>query len=367
VVLDGKSRGRLKQGTPFMIEDLEPRKYRVALKNDAVLPVVKTVTLRPGQVKVLNLPLPVPAAKAHLVLVVKPLETRVLLDGAEVSKGALKEPLELTAGQVHEVRVEKEGFTPQVLKVTLTPGEKAERSITLSPAPPRLTVKSRPPGGRVFIDGERKGTTPVTIEDLRPGRHRVKVMLDDHKAQSQWVEVEMGKAVEVPFFLKPEQPEAPEPGATDGPETPETPETPDKPDKPDKPERHVAKKPKPERHAAKKPERHVARKPRAKKPRAKKPGKPAKPSKPSKQDKPDKPDKPAGDVGYLVTNTIPWAKVLVDGKDTGKTTPVAPRSKIPLKPGRHKITFVVEGKKFDYTITIRAGEITRLIKRLKVD
>ena len=50
--------------------------------------------------------------------------------------------------------------------------------------------------------------------------------------------------------------------------------------------------------------------------------------------------------GYLVANTVPWAKVLVDGKDTGKTTPVAPRQKIPLKPGRHKVTFVVDSKEY---------------------
>ena len=64
---------------------------------------------------------------------------------------------------------------------------------------------------------------------------------------------------------------------------------------------------------------------------------------------------------------MPWAKVLVDGKDTGKTTPVAPRQKIPLKPGRHKITFVVEGKEFSFPITISAGQVTRLIKKLSVE
>jgi hypothetical protein len=73
------------------------------------------------------------------------------------------------------------------------------------------------------------------------------------------------------------------------------------------------------------------------------------------------------DMGYLVANTIPWAKVLVDGKDTGKTTPVAPRQKIALKPGRHKVTFVADGKEFHFPITVTAGQITRLIKKLPLD
>src|SRR5262249_34851689 len=68
--------------------------------------------------------------------------------------------------------------------------------------------------------------------------------------------------------------------------------------------------------------------------------------------------------GYLVANTQPWAKVFVDGKDTGKTTPIAPRSKIPLKPGKHVVTFVANGKKFNFDVVIKAAEDTRLIKQL---
>ncbi|MCA1665083.1 MAG: hypothetical protein LC659_12580, partial [Myxococcales bacterium] len=68
--------------------------------------------------------------------------------------------------------------------------------------------------------------------------------------------------------------------------------------------------------------------------------------------------------GYLVANTQPWAKVIIDGKDTGKTTPIAPRSKIALKPGKHVVTFVVNGKKFNFDVAIKPGEDTRLIKQL---
>src|SRR5205823_14780346 len=68
--------------------------------------------------------------------------------------------------------------------------------------------------------------------------------------------------------------------------------------------------------------------------------------------------------GYLVANTQPWAKVLIDGKDTGKTTPIAPRSKISLKPRKHVVTFVANGKKYDFDVQIKAGEDFRLIRQL---
>jgi serine/threonine protein kinase len=73
-----------------------------------------------------------------------------------------------------------------------------------------------------------------------------------------------------------------------------------------------------------------------------------------------------GDPGYLVANTIPWAKVVVDGRKTGRDTPITPSAKLKLKPGRHRVTFVVGEEKFSYTVTIRSGEITRLIKKLPI-
>jgi serine/threonine protein kinase len=75
---------------------------------------------------------------------------------------------------------------------------------------------------------------------------------------------------------------------------------------------------------------------------------------------------PAAQVGYLICNTTPFARVLVDGKNTGKMTPMSPAEKIPLEPGRHVVTFVVEGKKFKYPVTIRAGKTHNLVRSLDV-
>jgi hypothetical protein len=74
-----------------------------------------------------------------------------------------------------------------------------------------------------------------------------------------------------------------------------------------------------------------------------------------------------GDVGFLIANTTPYAKVLIDGKDTGKMTPIAPRAKIPLKPGKHTVTFVSGADSFNYPIVIEAGRDHRLIKTLPVE
>ena len=38
----------------------------------------------------------------------------------------------------------------------------------------RVTITSQPAGASVIIDGMDKGTTPITLFDIKPGRHHLK-------------------------------------------------------------------------------------------------------------------------------------------------------------------------------------------------
>ncbi len=81
---------------------------------------------------------------------------------------------------------------------------------------------------------------------------------------------------------------------------------------------------------------------------------------------PENEDKaPADTHGYLTAWTRPWARVHVDGKDTGKVTPIAPAARIKLSPGSHQVTFIVGSKSHDFTVEIKAGEETKLAKILE--
>jgi hypothetical protein len=72
------------------------------------------------------------------------------------------------------------------------------------------------------------------------------------------------------------------------------------------------------------------------------------------------------DMGYLVARTRPWARVHIDGRDTGLMTPIAPRAKIPLRPGTRRITFVVGDQSFTREVRIVAGETLELDEELPV-
>ena len=70
--------------------------------------------------------------------------------------------------------------------------------------------------------------------------------------------------------------------------------------------------------------------------------------------------------GTLTVNTYPWAKVFVDGADLGRT-PLVGHS---LPAGTHQLELIVPGagdKKIAETITITAGEETKVVKRVPVE
>jgi hypothetical protein len=71
--------------------------------------------------------------------------------------------------------------------------------------------------------------------------------------------------------------------------------------------------------------------------------------------------KPRG-KGTLILNSDPWARVLVDGKDTGVTTPTVDGLK--LVAGRHKITLVNPELEISTTIVVvikRGATVKRFV------
>mgnify|MGYP000446636479 CR=1 FL=1 len=60
-------------------------------------------------------------------------------------------------------------------------------------------------------------------------------------------------------------------------------------------------------------------------------------------------------MGSVSLQSKPWARVIVDGKDTGKFTPLA---NLALSAGTHEITLVNDKvqKRATFKVTVRAGQ-----------
>jgi hypothetical protein len=68
--------------------------------------------------------------------------------------------------------------------------------------------------------------------------------------------------------------------------------------------------------------------------------------------------------GWVQLTSKPSAKILVDGNDTGLSTPITGRT-LALTPGKHRITFQIGGDKYTFTVTVKAGETVTLDKMLQ--
>jgi serine/threonine protein kinase len=335
--------------TAATFKGLPPGPYDIEVASEGVPPFKKRVELRSGDAEVVTAVFGESLA-GQLRLKVTPENSSVWVDGAEMSAD---EPIALRVGK-HDVRVAKSGFQEERFVVDMHSGEQIDKTIGLQALRGVIEVASDPDGADVFVNGHAHGRTPTTIEDLELGKtYRVHVRRNgfqpatkavplDGERRHEKVELTLAEAHEVGKAIA---------------------------DKEEK-EKPAEKKAKPQGEAKEKEKEKVAAA------GGKGGAIPVMHLDTGPSETPKEKATPASDGaaaagggtgdGFLIANTQPWARVLIDGHDTGKSTPIAPRSKVALKPGKHMVTFVVGGKKFDYEIVVRPGEDTRLIRKLDV-
>jgi serine/threonine protein kinase len=367
VLVDGVTRGHLDEGKPLTLKDLTAGSHAVVVRGADGAEFRQDVALAAGDVSVLSAALkqpeaaPVGTGTLHLN-VKEPDGVQVEVDGAQLADGAWKHPIPLRADVSHEVRVTKPGREEAKLAVSLRAGEDATRDVDLPAGLGKLKVVSDPDGAEVNVNGKRVGVTPAQVGDLDTTKSvRVTVRHKGFAPVTKYVTFEKGldQSLDLKLVASADDGVADEPKEAAAPkETAGPKELKAKPAgalladiSVPEPKKTA---PAPAKEKAEKDDLAPV-KAAAEKPKAKEKDPPAHEAKAAP---------PSSEPGFLVANTQPWAKVLIDGKDTGKTTPIAPRSKIPLKPGKHVVTFVVSGKKYNFDVLIKPGEDARLIKQL---
>jgi hypothetical protein len=115
-------------------------------------------------------------ATGRLVLESTPAGAEVTVDGEP--RGITPLALDLSAGP-HEVAIRRDADV-KTLALTIAAGSERIHHLEFGAAVAapatavgHLTVVTDPPGARVSIDGQARGTSPVTINDMTTTRHRV--------------------------------------------------------------------------------------------------------------------------------------------------------------------------------------------------
>jgi hypothetical protein len=99
----------------------------------------------------------------------------VLIDGKEMGKTPLADPIMIAAGP-HTVELALAGYMPVKEEVTIASGVSLEKSYTLvkDQRTSEVTVIATAPYAKVFVDGREMGKSPWTGE-LQVGEHEIKV------------------------------------------------------------------------------------------------------------------------------------------------------------------------------------------------
>jgi hypothetical protein len=130
-----------------------------------------------------------------------PLGAEVIIDGT--ARGLAPVTVQLDPG-AHTVVI-KRGSVERTIPLQVASGAEVSQHYEFAPEAPvpslsTLTVTTDPPGARVMIDGEARGTSPLTVTDLTVARHRVTVLGENGTAERQ-VTTESGIASSVVFSL----------------------------------------------------------------------------------------------------------------------------------------------------------------------
>lgn len=247
---------------------------------------------------------PTESSPARLFLTIDADSPSVEIDGDPVELSALATGVELTPGTEHRVRVTAPGRVAQELTLTPSAGQEERREITLALAG-QLALTTTPPQAEVELDGETAGNTPLTLEDLEYGEHSVRIALKGYEPVERSVSLtESEPHKELTINL--EKIRVAHSGG--GSRTPRG-------------------------HTGRQPEDTGS----------------------------------GGGQGFLVVSTQPWGHVFVDGRDTGRDTPILPSNPLRLSPGRHRLTIQTNsGQRFTFTVNIASGETTRFMRRLEV-
>lgn len=126
----------------------------------------------------------------------------VKLNGKEMSQ---KTPFinEMIPAGEYDVEISKYGFKKVSRHIVIQEETKEEIVLEMPYAVGGLRIVSVPDGANVFVDNVKRGKTPVFINDLRIGKHTVRVEKVDFKTDTRNFSVEEDKTATMSFDLKP--------------------------------------------------------------------------------------------------------------------------------------------------------------------
>lgn len=120
------------------------------------------------------------------------------VDGATVrvngiERGSVPCTVDRIPGGEVTVELHAEGYLPLSNKMRLAAGEVQKIKLPMTPLPAGLRIVSIPDKARVYVNNEPRGQTPLELNEMSPGKYRVRVEKEGYDPNAR--DIELGRGV----------------------------------------------------------------------------------------------------------------------------------------------------------------------------
>ncbi len=189
--------GDLKGTTPLSLEDVISGSHTIRVVKDGYEEETKAVSLGAGEA--VNLDIPLKQLVGSISVTTGPSGAKIYLDG--VYKGTTPTTLTDVPIGTYSIKVSKSGYDDLAKTVSVSAGATREVSGTLI-GYGSLSISSTPSGVRVYLDGNYKGETPLSISKVVEGIHTVKLTKSWYDDVAKTVTISAGETAYVSEALK---------------------------------------------------------------------------------------------------------------------------------------------------------------------
>lgn len=114
-----------------------------------------------------------------LTVTTNPAGATVLINGVKVSETTPYTNDVMAAGQ-HELVVSKKNYQTVTRQINIVKGKEEKINIDLDLSYGIINIETYPAGATVYIDGVDKGVTPLIVNDIKVGKHKLKLVKDEY-------------------------------------------------------------------------------------------------------------------------------------------------------------------------------------------
>jgi len=146
--------------------------------------VIKTVSLEPGKDISITADF---QTTGSISVISAPSDATVYLDGRAIGATPLLIK-DITAGE-HTLSVSKAGYIESTQKVIVRGNETTDANVRLNPIVYSVRLSSIPDNAEVFWDEADRGTTPVIVENVIAGSHKVRIVKEGYEEYRDTIDV----------------------------------------------------------------------------------------------------------------------------------------------------------------------------------